>query len=176
LLFAEINDPLAKIKKFIIKFPWSRLLILSATSNDLFIETRLQSMRPSIHSDIIAHHAIVSKSRHHIFFDPIRNPDKDCPLCQGSFCKGAALVNYLDLYAESDKPFERVHFICDGTSDLCAALRLSENDIVYIRTGETLDGILREGKFRGFNVTLRAQTVRWATGVDLKEEMEEFII
>ncbi|CAF3064701.1 unnamed protein product [Rotaria sp. Silwood2] len=67
-----------------------------------------------------------------ILIDEYEKPlQTTCEICEPNLCKGSII----DKYREKDK-FDKIIFIGDGNNDVCAALRLNKNDIVFAKHDE----------------------------------------
>ncbi|XP_054290964.1 probable phosphatase phospho2 isoform X1 [Macrosteles quadrilineatus] len=69
-----------------------------------------------------------------------------CKLSTRNLCKGAILEAYIKERQEEEVLFDMVAYVGDGQNDLCPALRLSKDDVVFPRIGFTLDNILKKPK------------------------------
>lgn len=95
--------------------------------------------------------------------------------CQWStinLCKGQILMDYIKERREQGKHFERIIYIGDGKNDLCPILRLSRSDLACPREDYVLIKILSK---LPLNVSLKAKTVPWKNGTDLRRQLEDII-
>lgn len=66
--------------------------------------------------------------------------DQDwCQLSTKNLCKGHILDSYIKEKLEEGEKFDFVMYVGDGQNDHCPALRLSENDFVFPRSGFPLE-------------------------------------
>lgn len=85
---------------------------------------------------------------------------------------GYAIQAYLDDHG----PFDVVHYIGDGTNDVCPAIRLRPQDYLYVRAGYGLDLAIHHGLSQGqYIVRILAKIYYWNTGFDLIRQTKQFI-
>ena len=72
----------------------------------------------------------------------------ECQLSAKNLCKGHVLEDYIQQRINENNNdnhyYNRLHYVGDGSNDLCPSLRLSSNDFVYPRSGYKLDHLIRE--------------------------------
>lgn len=159
--------------------PNCRLLVMSG-SNELIIKTKLDTINV-VPNDIIANHATLSADKKKFKYS-YKNFENDvtednnngeeieehiCSFCKRAYCKGLAYERYVAEHGQ----FDEVHFICDGTNDICLCLRLRPTDYVYVRVEYGFDCILRHSTTREMKPAIPAQIRYWETGYDLYDEI-----
>ncbi|CAF2795196.1 unnamed protein product [Rotaria sp. Silwood2] len=103
-----------------------------------------------------------------ILIDEYEKPlQTTCEICEPNLCKGSII----DKYREKDK-FDKIIFIGDGNNDVCAALRLNKNDIVFAKHDEKdntkiypMYNILKKQYFH----ELKSELFIWNTMKDVQE-------
>ncbi|CAF1078793.1 unnamed protein product [Rotaria sp. Silwood1] len=103
-----------------------------------------------------------------IIIDEYEKPlQTTCKICEPNLCKGSII----DKYRDKNK-FNKIIFIGDGDNDVCAALRLNKNDIVFAKHDEKdntkiypMYNILKNQYFH----QLKTELFIWNTMKDIQE-------
>jgi len=165
-LNAGMGHLLAKIHASRLQRPRSELLVIS-DANDFFIESYFTGMQPPLKPDfIISNHADKS-NEDYLRLTPYEN-QTTCVLCPKNLCKGEALLKHI----EKQGPFNRVFYIGDGGNDICPAMKLQENDIVFVRKGFTMEKIIANRIWKGCLIHIKADIVYWDNAKTIEEFME----
>lgn len=144
----------------------SKLIIVS-DANTFFIETFLSSLKPPVIPDaMITNHA--EKTEDGFLKLTPYECQTECPFCPRNLCKGSALLRYM----ERKGPFERVFYTGDGGNDICPAIKLSENDVVFVRKDFAMDKILKHGTWKGQIIEIKARVIFWDSAKEIEREMD----
>jgi len=85
-----------------------------------------------------------------------------CDISAHNLCKGYVLMDYISKRKSEDKmQFSRVSYVGDGLNDVCPALKLTNNDRVFARTGYPLH------KRLALNPQFNAKLYPFADGNDI---------
>jgi pyridoxal phosphate phosphatase PHOSPHO2 len=92
-----------------------------------------------------------------------------CDLSTVNLCKGHILEEYIKAQNQKDHTFDVIAYVGDGKNDFCPALRLSENDIVFVRKDHTLDKFLKNESEKS---KIKARVVVYGSGVEIIDELQ----
>lgn len=146
--------------------PHSRFIIVS-DANTFFIETYLQSRKPPLYPDAIITNQAEKTNEGYLKLTPYENQCQ-CPLCPRNLCKGEALLKYIELKG----PFNKVFYSGDGGNDICPAMKLSENDVVFVRRNFAMEKIIAHGTWKGQIVDIRAKIVYWDDAKTIEDDLD----
>ena len=95
-----------------------------------------------------------------------------CELCPLNLCKGKVLLEWQEeLNNGNDMANEwKVVYVGDGRGDLCPALNLQENDLVFVRKKYGLEKALIE-RSEQQKPSPKAKLVYWNDAADLYKKM-----
>ncbi|CAL8074499.1 unnamed protein product [Orchesella dallaii] len=144
----------------------SKLLLIS-DANTFFIQTFLTSRRPPLIADAIITNQADKTDEGYLKLTPYEQ-QQACPLCPRNLCKGAALERYIEMKG----PFNKVYYTGDGGNDVCPAMKLTENDVVFVRKNFAMEKIIAHGNWKGQNIDIKAKIVYWDDAKTIEEEME----
>lgn len=140
------------------------VVIILSDNNTSVIEHTLRALK----ADHLVDHIIANPSTvvdDLIVSQPYRQ-QSHCQLSFRNLCKGDALWEYVArLERELGVRVTRVGYVGDGRNDLCPALRLRSQDIMFARAGYKLEPILRERE-----AEMKAKTFYWEDGIDMLRE------
>ncbi|ODM95766.1 Pyridoxal phosphate phosphatase PHOSPHO2 [Orchesella cincta] len=144
----------------------SKLVVIS-DANTFFIQTFLTSRRPPLIADAIITNQADKTDEGYLKLTPYEQ-QQACPLCPRNLCKGAALERYIELKG----PFNKVYYTGDGGNDVCPAMKLTENDVVFVRKNFAMEKIIAHGNWKGQNIDIKAKIVYWDDAKTIEEEMD----
>jgi len=143
----------------------SKLIIVS-DANSFFIETFLSSLKPPVTPDFMVTNHAEKTEEGYLKLTPYET-QTECPYCPRNLCKGIALLKYIEKHG----PFEKVYYTGDGGNDICPAMKLGEDDIVFVRKNYAMDKILKHGSWKGQLVDVKARIVFWENAKEIEHEM-----
>jgi pyridoxal phosphate phosphatase PHOSPHO2 len=143
----------------------SKLIVIS-DANTFFIETYLSSLKPPVIPDTLITNKAEKTEEGYLKLTPYENQNQ-CPFCPHNLCKGAALTRYI----LRKGPFSKVYYTGDGGNDICPAVRLTENDVVFVRRNFAMDKIIKHGVWKGKQIHVRAKVVLWDDADTIEQEM-----
>jgi len=92
----------------------------------------------------------------------------ECDLSTQNLCKGKILQDYIS----SKEKFPFIGYVGDGGNDFCPALCLSENDVVCVREGYSLQKqIPKHKQERGLEI--KSQILYWKSGNEILDKIDE---
>ncbi|OTF70730.1 pyridoxal phosphate phosphatase PHOSPHO2-like protein, partial [Euroglyphus maynei] len=91
----------------------------------------------------------------------------ECRLSPKNLCKGRILFDYIQRRTINDGiHYDHIHYVGDGSNDLCPSLRLSSNDFIHSRFGYKLYRLI-QAKLQRFDNELKAQHFPFINGDDI---------
>jgi len=143
----------------------SKLIVVS-DANSFFIDTFFAGLKPPVVPDAIFTNKAEKTEEGVLKLTPYEC-QTTCSYCPRNLCKGGVLSSYM----ESAGPFEKVYYIGDGGNDVCPALRLGEDDILFVRKNYSLEKILKQGIWKGTRLDVKARIVLWESAKEIEKEM-----
>ena len=160
-----MGDLLVRIGQSVKTNPENHLVIMS-DANDLFIKARMAALEVPVNA-IFTNPATLSADGSLLQISPFEN-QTCCQVCPVNLCKGKVLEKYI----EEKGPFDRVYYFGDGGNDYCPASKLGENDTVFVREGYKLAKLIREGKYKGMDVDIKAKVIFFSDARTIIDSLE----
>jgi len=142
----------------------SKLIIVS-DANSFFIDAFLKGLKPPVKPDALITNRAEKTEEGYLKLSPYES-QHTCPFCPQNLCKGNALSKYILKFG----PFKKVFYTGDGGNDICPAVRLTEDDIVFVRKDYAMERIIKNGVWKGKQIHIRAKVVLWDDAATILEQ------
>nr|AQS22610.1 putative phosphatase phospho2 [Pseudodiaptomus poplesia] len=154
--------------------------LITEAHNDLHAKIIIISDSNSVFIDEILKHRNLIEMVDRVFTNPASWTDKDlltiqpfhhqedCKLSSKNLCKGKIMEDYLGSCGEK---FSSVAYVGDGRNDFCPALRLKEDDLVFVRKEYSLEKYIQKMKEDGHHI--KAKVNYWTSAQEILDSMKE---